>query len=101
MNQQLITAAYAAWCEGNDLRTRRRRFLRYTYGNQWGDMMVDNDGNSMTECEYLMRQFRQPLTNNLIRRLVRVIVGRYRHLAATNGLYGGAIAAAARINNLS
>ena len=22
MNQQLITAAYAAWCEGNDLRTR-------------------------------------------------------------------------------
>lgn len=101
MNQQLITAAYAAWCEGNDLRTRRRRFLRYTYGNQWGDMMVDNDGNSMTECEYLMRQFRQPLTNNLIRRLVRVIVGRYRHLAAANGLYSGPIAKAARINNLS
>ena len=61
MNQQLITAAYAAWCEGNVLRTRRRRFLRYTFGNQWGDMLVDNDGNSMTECEYLMRQFRQPL----------------------------------------
>lgn len=55
----------------------RERCKRYTYGNQWGDV-INVDGETMTEEEYIKKQGSVPLQNNLIRRLVRNVVGVYR-----------------------
>lgn len=87
MNHQLLTAAHAAWSAGASLRNRRERFKRYTYGDQWSDPVKTPDGRVMTEGQRLGLAGRQPLVNNLIRRLVKTIVGRYRHLCDKNGRY--------------
>lgn len=58
-------------------RERRERSKRYAYGDQWRDI-VTIDGVQMTEEEYIKQQGNVPLTNNLIRRLLRNVVGIYR-----------------------
>lgn len=55
----------------------RDRNKRYTYGDQWGDI-VCVDGVRMTEEEYIKRQGNVPLKNNLIRRLVKNVIGSFR-----------------------
>lgn len=55
----------------------RERNKRYTYGDQWKDEVVV-DGQRMTEEEYIKSQGSVPLKNNLIRRLVRNVLGVYR-----------------------
>lgn len=87
INRQLTAAAYAAWSALSARREARRRFVRYTYGDQWGDMVTDNNGRLIREGDLVAETGRQPLTNNLIRRLVKTIVGRYRNLATENGRY--------------
>lgn len=58
-------------------RDERERNKRYNYGDQWGDM-VDVDGQKITEEEYIKQQGNVPLKTNLIRRLVRSVIGVYR-----------------------
>lgn len=58
-------------------RQDRERNKRYNYGDQWGDT-VCVDGERMTEEEYIRRQGDTPLKVNLIRRLVRTVIGVYR-----------------------
>lgn len=58
-------------------RTDRSRNKRYTYGDQWKDDVVV-DGVKMSEEEYIKKQGSVPLKNNLIRRLVKNVVGVYR-----------------------
>ena len=58
-------------------RMERRRNKEYTYGDQWQDE-VCVDGCLMSEEEYIRRQGNVPLKNNLIRRLVRNVLGVYR-----------------------
>lgn len=55
----------------------RERNKRYTYGDQWSDI-VCVDGVRMTEEEYIKRQGNVPLKNNLIRRLVKNVIGSFR-----------------------
>ena len=55
----------------------RDRNKRYLYGDQWGDI-IEVDGEQMTEEEYIKRQGSVPLKNNLIRRLVKNVLGVYR-----------------------
>lgn len=57
-------------------RKERLRCKRYTYGDQWSDM-VEVDGRRITEEQYIKEQGSIPLKNNLIRRLVRNVVGVY------------------------
>lgn len=87
MNTQILTAAHAAWSAGASARATRNRYKRYTYGDQWGDIVTDSRGRYMEESELLRRAGRKPLTNNLIRRLVKTVVGRYRNVCAENGRY--------------
>ena len=56
----------------------RYRNKRYTYGDQWGDLIEDEYGKKITEEEYIKSQGSVPLKNNLIRRLVRNVLGVYR-----------------------
>lgn len=60
-----------------NFRTDRTRNKDYCYGKQWNDM-VDVDGERITEEEYIKRQGSIPLKTNLIRRLVKSVLGVYR-----------------------
>ena len=72
----LMEAQYY-WNQMEDFRRDRQRNKRYTYGYQWDDVICV-DGEAMTEEEYIARQGSVPLKNNLIRRLVRNVLGVYR-----------------------
>lgn len=61
-------------------RRDRERCKRYVYGDQWSDVICV-DGEKMREEEYIKRQGNVPLKNNLMRRLVRNVIGVYRSQA--------------------
>lgn len=73
----ILLQAQRCWDSLRQFRTERDRCQRYCYGDQWGDM-IEVDGKMITESEYLRTQGGVPLKNNLIRRLVRSVVGVYR-----------------------
>lgn len=58
-------------------RQDRERNKRYVFGDQWSDIVCIN-GKKMREDEYIMQQGNIPLKNNLMRRLVRNVIGVYR-----------------------
>lgn len=73
----ILMEAQYYWNQMADFRRERDRNKRYTYGKQWSDI-VCVDGKKMTEEEYIKKQGNLPLKNNLIRRLVRNVLGVYR-----------------------
>jgi len=83
MNEQqhdkVLLAAYRAWSNAAGLRRSRLRNKRFTYGDQWGDLTHDEKGQVMTEGEYVIRHGCGNITNNLIRQLVKTVVGRFRN----------------------
>lgn len=72
--EMLLTEARHCWEALSDFRKRRERCKRYTYGRQWDDP-IEIDGQRMTEEEFIRREGHIPLKNNLIRRMVRSVVG--------------------------
>lgn len=86
-DRRIFETAYALWSSRSGILNTRQRLKRYTYGDQWGDTVVDGDGNRVIESEWIVSTGRRPLTNNLIRRLVKTIVGRYRDMAGRNSWY--------------
>lgn len=73
----ILLTAQRYWDNMSDFRKERERNKRYTYGDQWNDKVVV-DGKTMTEEEYIYTQGNVPLKNNLIRRLVKNVVGTFR-----------------------
>lgn len=73
----ILMEAQYYWNQMEDFRRDRERNKRYTYGYQWDDV-INVDGEAMTEEEYIKSQGNVPLKNNLIRRLVRSVLGVYR-----------------------
>ncbi|MDE7153239.1 MAG: hypothetical protein K2O00_02190 [Muribaculaceae bacterium] len=76
----MLEKAYKAWLDCSTIRAKRERFKRYTYGQQWEDIVYD----PMRKCNRTERQIiedtgRSPITNNVIRQLVKTIIGKYRH----------------------
>lgn len=84
---QILAAARDAWLAADNFRSRRERCKRYTYGDQWSDPEIDANGNAVTEFDNIVRSGKKPLTNNVIRQIVKVVVGRYRYNCATDGVY--------------
>lgn len=82
-----FSRAFDAWQAAASLRARRERQKQYTYGDQWCDLVDDGNGNMMVERDLVRATGKRPQTNNLIRRLVKTIIGRYRNLAADGDLY--------------
>lgn len=74
---RLLMKAQTYWGAMSDFRKERERNKRYTYGRQWDDK-VCVDGKWMREEDYIRSQGSVPLKNNLIRRLVRNVLGVYR-----------------------
>ena len=77
-NLKVLLDAYHAWMRCASLRASRARNKRFTYGDQWLDTFTDRDGDTLTDGHRMVLRGTQPLTNNLLRQLVRTVVGRYR-----------------------
>jgi len=75
----ILERARECWRRGAEFRSRRERCKRFTYGDQWSDRLQDAFGNSVKEEEMMLSQGNMPLTNNLIRRLVRNVLGVFRN----------------------
>ena len=73
----VLMEAQHYWNQMDDFRRDRERNKRYTYGFQWDDIICV-DGKKMSEEDYIKAQGNVPLKNNLIRRLVRNVLGVYR-----------------------
>ena len=73
----LLMEAQQYWDNMWQFRVDRDRNKRYTYGDQWNDI-ITVEGKTMSEEEYIKSQGNVPLKNNLIRRLVRSVLGVYR-----------------------
>lgn len=73
----ILMEAQKHWTSMERFRRDRERNKRYTYGDQWQDK-ISVDGEVMTEAEYIRRQGNVPLKNNMIRRLVRNVLGVFR-----------------------
>ena len=71
-----LSLALEAWRDGYAL--RRQRYKRYTYGDQWSDPATAADGSAVTEGDLASHNGQQPLTNNLIRQLVKCVIGNFR-----------------------
>ena len=84
---ETLRRAFQAWNNAASLRARRERQKRYTFGEQWIETVRTADGATMPELDYLVGSGKRPLTNNLMRRMVRTIVGLYRNRAAEAGVY--------------
>lgn len=95
-----LSLAHYAWDRLADFRQRRRRYKLYTYGKQWSDIILDNNGHPCTEEEYIRRDGRYPMVNNLIRQMVKTVVGRFRNLTDDSSIYSGAMAGIANANTL-
>ena len=76
-NEGLLNEAMRCWYGLEGFRRERERNKRFTYGDQWGDL-VPVDGEMMKEEDYIRSQGNLPLKNNLIRRLVRNVLGVFR-----------------------
>lgn len=74
---RVLMEAQHAWDNMTRFRRERERNKRYTYGRQWDDI-ITVDGKTMREEEYIKSQGNVPLKNNIIRRLVRAVLGVYR-----------------------
>ncbi len=84
-NTEYLNLAFEAWCAGAELRSRRNRYKLYTYGRQWSDMVRHTDGRIMEEGEIAALSGRRPLTNNMIRQLVKCVIGNFRNTMAERG----------------
>lgn len=73
----VLMEAQACWDNMSRFRLDRERNKRYAYGDQWKDI-ISADGEQVTEEEYIKMQGNVPLKNNLIRRLLRNVLGVYR-----------------------
>jgi hypothetical protein len=73
----LLMMAQMYWDNMARYRSERERNKRYTYGDQWSDI-IHVDGAAMREEQYIQQMGNVPLKNNLIRRLVRNVIGVYR-----------------------
>lgn len=77
----VLLMAQTFWDNMEKFRRDRERNKRYAYGDQWDDYItVEEHGckRRMTEEQFIRSQGNVPLKNNLIRRLIRNVIGVYR-----------------------
>ena len=48
-NTELLNGAFACWSAASGRLAQRTRLKRYTYGDQWGDLVRDAAGNTVRE----------------------------------------------------
>lgn len=78
-SEAIFSEARRAWEAGAAFRQRRSRLLRNTYGDQWSDPTHTADGRVVSEYDKAVENGMTPLTNNLLRSLVKTVVARFRY----------------------
>jgi len=78
MAYEILREGMRCWNAMAGFRAERARNKKYAFGRQWDDSVVV-DGVEMSEADYIRMQGSIPLKNNLIRRLVRSVLGVYRN----------------------
>ena len=98
--EHIYTKAVGEWQRLSTFRSERARSKRYVYGDQWDDM-INIGSQYITEREFILRQGQVPLKNNILRRILRNVVGLYRSQyrvplfsSKDTGLKGAALKAA-------
>lgn len=68
------------WDSLLSFRERRERARKYYRGDQWYESITDPDtpGQSITEEEYIKNQGKQPFKQNVIRPLIKNLLGQFR-----------------------
>lgn len=79
---KVLSAAFTAWNNAGSLRAARTRNKNFTYGRQLDDIVTLPDGTRATEREAIIASGKEPLTNNLMRQLVKTVVGKFREINA-------------------
>ncbi|MDE5585652.1 MAG: hypothetical protein K2I92_04815 [Muribaculaceae bacterium] len=74
---QTFSSASAAWSRLAGFRADRARCKRFVYGEQWDDLVPDGQG-MITEAEYIRNLGQLPMKNNILRRILRNVIGLYR-----------------------
>ena len=69
--------AMLEWRRMESFRSERSRCKRYVYGDQWDDKIYDGK-EWISEEQFILRQGQVPLKNNILRRILRNVVGLYR-----------------------
>ena len=79
---EILEQVDTTWSAGAPFRRQTERSARYYKGDQWKDRIVirhrDGTSETLTEEEYIERQGKPALKQNLIRPLVRTIIGQLR-----------------------
>ena len=75
--EKIYDRAVRVWRSLDDFRSERARCKRYVYGEQWDDP-IDLGSHSVSEREFIIRQGQVPLKNNILRRILRNVIGLYR-----------------------
>lgn len=74
----VLFEAQQAWSSLSKFRMYAERCRKYTYGNQWSDVIYDSDKRKyVSEEQYIRDQGKVPLKNNMIRQLVKTVVGQF------------------------
>lgn len=76
INEEALEQALGCYAALASFRRDRERNKRFNYGEQWGDML-EIDGHTLSEGDYMGQHGAVPLKNNMIRRLVRNVIGVY------------------------
>ena len=72
----LLARCNQAWNNLEDVRLVRDRVRRYTYEDQWGDVIEYRDG-TITERKYIQSKGNVPLQNNIMISILNSVVGLY------------------------
>lgn len=78
IDRALADECRRAWDNLAMIRRRRSRCVDFAFGRQWDDPVRLPSGTVVTEGESFLRDGTYPLTNNLLRRLIKNIIGRWR-----------------------
>lgn len=77
-NQELLNRCKDMYMALHPLREQRRRNVNYVFGRQLDDKIQDPDGCGwITEKQYILRQGNIPLIANVLRKIVKAVVGVY------------------------
>lgn len=74
---ELLTEAQNCYDSMHNFRKERLRNKKYYRGHQWDDIVVHN-GKRMTEKEYIEKQGKPALKQNLIRPQLKNVIGQFR-----------------------
>jgi len=78
MGAELLVRCELFWTALQDFRDRRARARKYERGDQWFEKIKNDDDEWVTEEDLILSQNRLALKQNVIRQLVKNLLGQYR-----------------------